>query len=55
VKYLRPITRDTGMVRCEAEVVHRGRKNATSEAKLIAKDSGKLLATGTSTCLIFES
>jgi uncharacterized protein (TIGR00369 family) len=52
VKYLRPITRDTGVVRCEAEVVHRGRKTATSEAKLVAKESGKLLATGTSTCLI---
>jgi uncharacterized protein (TIGR00369 family) len=52
VKYLRPITRDTGVVRCEAEVIHRGRKMATSEAKLIAKESGKLLATGTSTCLI---
>ena len=52
VKYLRPISRDTGVVRCEADVVHRGRKNATSEAKLFAKESGKLLATGTSTCLI---
>jgi uncharacterized protein (TIGR00369 family) len=52
VKYLRPITADTGVVRAEAEVVHRGRKTATSEAKLIAKASGKLLATGTSTCLI---
>jgi uncharacterized protein (TIGR00369 family) len=52
VKYLRPISRDTGVVRCEAEVVHRGRKTATSEARLFAKDSGKLLATGTSTCLI---
>jgi uncharacterized protein (TIGR00369 family) len=52
VKYLRPITRDTGVVRCEAHVVHRGRKSATSEAKLIAADSGKLLATGTGTCLI---
>jgi uncharacterized protein (TIGR00369 family) len=55
VKYLRPITRDTGAVRAEAEVVHRGRRNATSEARLIAKDSGKLLATGTSTCLILDS
>ena len=55
VKYLRPITRDTGPVRCEATVVHRGRRNATSEAKLIAIRSGKLLATGTSTCLILES
>jgi uncharacterized protein (TIGR00369 family) len=54
VKYLRPITRDTGAVRAEADVVHRGRKNATSEAKLFAKETGKLLATGTSTCLILE-
>jgi uncharacterized protein (TIGR00369 family) len=54
VKYLRPITRDTGVVRCEAEVVHRGSKTATSEAKLFAKETGKLLATGTSTCLILE-
>ena len=52
VKYLRPITADIGVVRAEAEVIHRGRKTATSEAKLIAKESGKLLATGTSTCLI---
>jgi uncharacterized protein (TIGR00369 family) len=54
VKFLRPITRDTGLVRAEAEVVHRGRKQATVEARLVAADSGKLLATGTSTCLIFE-
>jgi uncharacterized protein (TIGR00369 family) len=54
VKYLRPITRDTGLVRAEAEVIHRGRKTATSEAKLYAADSGKLLATGTSTCLIID-
>jgi len=52
VKYLRPITRDTGAVRCEAEVVHRGRKTATSEARLTAAATGKLVATGTSTCLI---
>jgi uncharacterized protein (TIGR00369 family) len=54
VKYLRPITRDTGAVRCEAEVVHRGRKTATSQARLVSRDSGRLLATGSSTCLIFE-
>jgi uncharacterized protein (TIGR00369 family) len=54
VKYLRPITRDTGPVRCEAEVIHRGRKTATSEARLTSIATGKLLATGTSTCLIIE-
>ncbi|MFL5906544.1 MAG: PaaI family thioesterase [Solirubrobacterales bacterium] len=52
VKYIRPITRETGMVRCEADVVHRGRQTATSEARLTVAESGKLLATGTSTCLI---
>jgi uncharacterized protein (TIGR00369 family) len=52
VKYLRPITSDTGPVRAEAVVVHRGRRNAVSEAKLTAVETGKLLAMGTSTCLI---
>ncbi|HEX6586078.1 MAG TPA: PaaI family thioesterase [Solirubrobacterales bacterium] len=55
VKYLRPITRETGVVRCEAEVVHRGRRSATAEARLVAAETGKLLATGTSTCLILDS
>lgn len=52
VKYLRPISRDTGLVRCEAHVVHRGRRNATAEARLTAAATGKLLASGTGTCLI---
>jgi uncharacterized protein (TIGR00369 family) len=52
VKYLRAITRDTGPVRAEADVIHRGRKNAVAEAKLTSVETGKLLATGTSTCLI---
>lgn len=52
VKYVRPITRDTGRVLCEGRVLYRGRKQATAEAKLTAAESGKLLATGTSTLLI---
>jgi len=51
-KYVRPITRDTGRVLCEAEVLYRGRRQATSEATLSAADSGKLLAHGTATCMI---
>ncbi len=53
VKYLRPITRDTGRVRCEGTVLHRGRRQATAEAYLTVEDTGKLLATGTSTLMIF--
>ncbi|MFT3863504.1 MAG: PaaI family thioesterase [Solirubrobacterales bacterium] len=53
VKYLRPITRDTGRVLCEGVVLHRGRKQATAEARLTSAETGKLLATGTSTLMIF--
>jgi uncharacterized protein (TIGR00369 family) len=53
-KYVRPITRDTGRVLCEASVVYRGRRQATAEANLIAAESGKLLAHGVATCMILE-
>ena len=54
VKFVRPITRDTGRVLARAEVVHRGRRQATAEAKLVEASTGKLLATGTTTCMIFS-
>jgi len=51
-KFVRPITRDTGRVLCEASVLYRGRKQATAEASLRAAEGGKLLASGTATCMI---
>jgi uncharacterized protein (TIGR00369 family) len=51
-KYVRPISRDTGRVLCEANVLYRGRKQATAAATLTAAASGKLLASGTATCMI---
>ncbi len=51
-KFVRPISRDTGRVLCEADVVYRGRKQATAEARLTAAASGKLLAHGQATCMI---
>ncbi len=33
-------------------MLYRGRKQATAEATLTAADSGKLLASGTATCMI---
>jgi len=53
-KYVRPITRDTGRVLCEAKVVYRGRRQATAEANLTAAESGKLLAHGIATCMILD-
>ena len=50
--FVRPITIDTGTVRCEGVVVHRGATVATAEGKLVAAGTGKLLAHGSTTCLI---
>lgn len=55
VNFVRPITRDTGPVRCEGRVVHDGRTVATAEGRVVARDTGKLLAHGTATCLVFSS
>ena len=55
VNFVRPVTLETGAVRCEATVIHRGRRVATAEGRLIAEASGKLLAHGTTTCLIEEA
>ncbi len=51
-KFVRAITRETGIVRCEAEVLHRGRRQATATARVVDAGSGKLLAHGSGTCLI---
>ena len=51
-KFVRPVTRDTGRVLCEATVLYRGRKQATAEATLTEAQSGKLLAHATSTLMI---
>ena len=55
VNFIRPITADTGRVRCEGTVVHRGGRIATAEGKVIAEESGKLLAHGSTTCLVIRS
>ena len=51
---VRPITKDTGPVRAEGRIIHRGRTVATSEGDL--KDlSGRLYAHATTTCMIFPA
>jgi uncharacterized protein (TIGR00369 family) len=55
VNFARPMTRETGRVICEAEVVHRGRTVATAEGRIRSEETGKLLAHGTTTCLLFSA
>jgi uncharacterized protein (TIGR00369 family) len=52
VNFVRPITTETGPLRCEGVVVYRGGRVATAEGKLIAQKTGKLLAHGSTTCLV---
>ena len=51
---VRPITLDAGLVRCEGTVLYKGRRQATAEGKLVEVATGKLLAHGTTTCLVVE-
>lgn len=51
--FVRPISVDTGVIRCEGTVLHSGSRIATAEGKL-TDANGKLLAHGTTTCLIFQ-
>jgi uncharacterized protein (TIGR00369 family) len=54
VNFTRPITSGTGRIVCEGKVLHRGGRVATAEGRVVAERSGKLLAHGTTTCLILS-
>jgi uncharacterized protein (TIGR00369 family) len=53
VNFLRPLTRETGLVRCEGKVIQVGRSIGTAEAR-ITDSRGKLYAHATTTCLIMQ-
>ena len=47
------ITPETGLISAEGVVLSRGRRVGTAEGR-ITDSNGRLLAHGTTTCLIFE-
>lgn len=53
VNYLRSMTSKTGTVYCEGKVIHVGGRVATAEGRL-TDAAGKLLAHGTTTCIIMR-
>jgi uncharacterized protein (TIGR00369 family) len=54
LNYVRPMSKDTGLVRAEGRIIHRGRTVATAQGEL--KDSaGKLYVHATTTCMIFPA
>jgi uncharacterized protein (TIGR00369 family) len=52
ISLMRPITPDTGMIKAEGKVLRLGRRVGTAEGRVTDAD-GRLLAHGTTTCLIF--
>jgi uncharacterized protein (TIGR00369 family) len=54
ISLLRPITPETGLIRAEGVVMSRGRRVGTAEGRL-TDGKGRLLAHGTTTCLIFQT
>jgi uncharacterized protein (TIGR00369 family) len=54
ISLVRPITPETGQIRAEGVVLNRGRRIGTAEGR-VTDAAGRLLAHGTTTCLIFPS
>ncbi len=54
ISLLRPITPETGLITAEGVVMSRGRRIGTAEGR-ITDGNGRLLAHGTTTCLIFPA
>lgn len=53
VSLVRAITSETGEIRAEGKVINCGRRVGTAEGR-VTDSNGRLLAHGTTTCLIFE-
>ena len=54
ISLVRPITVETGRITAEGVVLSRGRRIGTAEGRITDRN-GRLLAHGTTTCLIFET
>lgn len=52
ISLLRPMTPETGVIKAEGVVLNRGRRIGTADGR-ITDGKGRLLAHGTTTCLIF--
>ena len=54
ISLIRPITPQTGLIRAEGTVLNGGRRVGTAEGR-VTDGNGRLLAHGTTTCLIFQN
>jgi uncharacterized protein (TIGR00369 family) len=54
VNFVRPLFEHSGLLRCEAFIVHFGRRIATSEGKVV-DSKGNIIAHGSETCMVLET
>jgi uncharacterized protein (TIGR00369 family) len=54
VRYIRAMSDTTGRVLAEGRVVHGGRRTATAEGRLFAESDEKLIAHGTTGCVLLR-
>jgi uncharacterized protein (TIGR00369 family) len=53
LRYIRAMSESTGRVLAEGHVVHRGRRTATAEGRVFIESDEKLIAHGSTGCVIF--
>lgn len=53
ISLVRPITPETALIRAEGIVLNCGRRVGTAEGRVV-DNKGRLLAHGTTTCLVFQ-
>jgi len=53
VNYVRAVTSESGELSAEGKIVHGGRRSAVAEGKVVDA-SGRLCATASTTCLVFD-
>jgi uncharacterized protein (TIGR00369 family) len=54
IRYVRGMSSETSRVRAEGTVIHAGRRLATAEGRLVEEATGKLIASGTSGCIVLR-
>ncbi len=54
VRYIRAMSDTTGRVLAEGRVIHRGKRTATAEGRLFVESDERLLAHGTTGCVILR-
>jgi uncharacterized protein (TIGR00369 family) len=55
VNYVRGMRAGEGLIRCEGKVIHAGSTLLTAEGRLVRVADGKLVAHGTTTCMILRA